>query len=56
MDKKNTNIPNDIALQDCRKIQQQCQDRRSTYGRMHCMGNTIARKVDQTELCVSNGF
>jgi hypothetical protein len=54
MDKKKIDIPKDTALQHCGKIRQRCQGKWSTYGRMHCMGSTIASKVDQTKLCVSN--
>jgi hypothetical protein len=56
MDKKKIDIPKDPALQHCGEIRQQYQGKWWTYGGMHCMDSTAARKGDLTKLWVSNGY
>ncbi len=54
MDKKNSAIPEDAAMQLCAEIRQLYQGKWWSLAWMQCMGCNAATKGDMTKRCVSN--
>jgi hypothetical protein len=54
MEKPQTDIPKDEAVQLCAEICQQVHGKWWTFAGMQCLGCTVASKGDLAKMCVSN--